>query len=170
MLSKHMHRLLAALVALVAAGAGMVAYGVTSAVAAEPAAAPVLLVKAGLTEAEYQARASATCPTNRACVWSGYWDAADQGSLWYYTYAQLQAGVSWEGTAADLSTSSWYNRLTPIGTAGAPYMLMATNASCSTTSGRYVRLASQQVANGRNPATNWDNAYRSVFTQPPSAC
>jgi len=125
---------------------------------------------AGETENAFNARLSAVCPTNRACVWSGYWDAADQGSLWYYTYAQLQNGVSWSGTGADLNTSSWYNRLNPIGTAGAPFMLMANNASCSTSIGFYVRLASGQVANGRNPATNWNNAFRSIFTQPPSPC
>lgn len=125
---------------------------------------------AGESYAAYQARAAAACPSNRACAWSGYFDSADQGSLWYYTYAQLQAGVSWSGTGADLNTSSWYNRLTPVGTAGAPYMLMSNQDNCVTSSGTYVRLAAGQVANGRNPATNWDNAFRSVFTQPPSGC
>lgn len=119
----------------------------------------------GATEstAAFEARKSATCPASRACAWSGYWDSADQGSLWYYTLARMQEGVDWSGTAADLNTSSWYNR-----TSG--YMLMANNASCSTSIGWYVRLAPGQVANGRNPATNWDNAFRSLFGQPPSPC
>jgi hypothetical protein len=119
------------------------------------------------TVAEFVARKSAACPSNRACAWSGYWDSADQGSLWYYTYARLQSGVNWKSTSADLSTSSWYNRLNPIGTAGAPYMLMSNQYNCVTSPGWYVRLASGQVANGRNPSTNWDHAFRSVFTQPP---
>lgn len=130
----------------------------------------VKLDKAGLSHAQYQAKAAAACPSNRACVWSGYWDSADQGSLWYYTYAQLQGGRSWVGTGADLNTSSWYNRLNPIGTAGAPFMLMSNQSNCVTSPGFYVRLASGQVANGRNPATNWDNAFRSIFTQPPNGC